>query len=310
MKIEERVDPDRGDHPVTVIHESADGELAKVVDEDRHAIGAMLVSMGAMTPTEVHAVLERQDADERLFGEIARDMGLVTSAQLDEGIAAQFNAPFLSADLTRSLSPTMVAAHRPSHPFVEQLRGLRRRLSREWFNAPHRRCLAVCGVGHGEGRTHVAANLAAVFAQRGDRVLLIDADLRRGQVQKLFRMPRSRGLAGILAGRSSKRPIKSITGLPGLSVLPSGPRPPNPSELLGTPVFARLLAHLSPRFSMIIIDTGAACESADGQLVADVAGAAIIVARSHQTAVEPLRRLGQDLLASGVHVPGVVYNDG
>jgi receptor protein-tyrosine kinase len=309
MKIEETHDDETVDHPVTVISETRAGELARVVDEDKHAIGAMLVGMGAMTPTEVQAVLERQDGDERLFGEIARDMGVVSRTQLDEGLAAQFNAPFLSADLTRSLSPNLVAAHRPNHPFVE-LRALRHRLSREWFDVPHRRCLAVCGVGRGEGRSHVAANLAALFAQRGERVLLIDADLRNSSLRSLFRIPRTRGLAGILAGRSSRRPIKSITAVPGLSVLPAGPCPPNPSELLAQPLFSRLLAHVGPRFGVVLIDTGAAGESGDAQMIAEAAGAAIIVARRDHTPVQALQRLAGDLTGHGVTVPGIVYNDG
>lgn len=310
MKIEEKHYPGEADHPVTVISESTEGELAKVVDEDKHAIGAMLTAAGAMTPTEVRAVLERQESDERLFGEIAREMGLVTTAQLEHGLAAQFNAPFMSRDLTRSLSPGVVAVHKPSHPFVEQLRGLRRQLAHQWFDAPHRRCLAVCGVGRGEGRSHVAANLAAVFAQRGDKVLLIDADLRHGAMRDLFHMPRSRGLAGILAGRSSRRPIRTITALPGLSVLSAGPTPPNPSELLGAPVFKRLLEHVSPRFGMVIIDTGATCESGDAQQVAEAAGAALIVARRDRTPMDALQRLTDELRRGGVSLPGVVFNDG
>jgi len=189
------------------------------------------------------------------------------------------------------------------------MRALRMQLSRRWFDEPERRCLAVCGVGNDEGRSYVASNLAAVFAQRGERVLLIDADLRRPVLRRLFRMPRSRGLSGLLAGRGSHRPIKAITAVPGLSVLPGGAAPPNPTELLEQRAFKQLLNELSQQFSVIILDTAAAAGSTDAQIVADAAGAAVLVARRDKTSTYSLQEFDASLRDCGVEVHGLIFNE-
>lgn len=295
------------DNPVTVISNS--GEVISMMDEQDGAIGSLLVDIGAMTPAEIERVLTKQSKSDKLFGEIAIGMGFVSRAQLDQALARQFNSPFLPVDQTQSISSRVVAAHAPRSPFVESMRALRMQLGRRWFDESDRRCLAVCGVGNDEGRSYVAANLATVFAQRGERVLLIDADLRRPMMRRLFRMPRSRGLSGLLAGRGSQRPIKSITAVPGLSVLPGGAAPPNPTELLEQRAFKQLLTELSQQFSVIILDTAAAEGSTDAQVVAQAAGATVLVARKDKTSTLALQELDASLQDNDVLVHGLIFNE-
>lgn len=307
MRLDKDIIPGESDNPITVI--SNDTEVAPIVEDVDGTIGQLLVDQGAMTPAEVDKVLRQQKKSDKLFGEIAQSMGFITRAQLEQALARQFNSPFLPVEQTQSISSRVVAAHKPRSPFVEAMRALRMQLSRRWFDEPERRCLAVCGVGNDEGRSYVASNLAAVFAQRGERVLLIDADLRRPVMRRLFRMPRSRGLSGLLAGRGSHRPIKAITAVPGLSVLPGGAAPPNPTELLEQRAFKQLLTELSQQFSVIILDTAAAEGSTDAQVVADAAGAAVLVARRDKTSTYALQEFDASLRNSGVEVHGLIFNE-
>ncbi len=307
MRIEKEIIPGESDNPITVI--SNESQLAPIDEDVEGRIGQLLVDQGAMTPAEVDKVLKKQAKSDKLFGEIAQSMGFITRSQLEQALARQFNSPFLPVEQTQTISSRVVAAHKPRSEFVEAMRALRMQLSRRWFDEPDRRCLAVCGVGNDEGRSYVASNLAAVFAQRGERVLLIDADLRRPVLRRLFRMPRSRGLSGLLAGRGSHRPIKAITAVPGLSVLPGGAAPPNPTELLEQRAFKQLLNELSQQFSVIILDTAAAAGSTDAQIVADAAGAAVLVARRDKTSTYALQEFDASLRETGVEVHGLIFNE-
>ena len=307
MRIEKEIIPGESDNPITVI--SNESQLAAIDEDVEGRIGQLLVDQGAITPAEVDKVLKKQAKSDKLFGEIAQSMGFISRSQLDQALARQFNSPFLPVEQTQTISSRVVAAHKPRSEFVEAMRALRMQLSRRWFDEPERRCLAVCGVGNDEGRSYVASNLAAVFAQRGERVLLIDADLRRPVLRRLFRMPRSRGLSGLLAGRGSHRPIKAITAVPGLSVLPGGAAPPNPTELLEQRAFKQLLNELSQQFSVIILDTAAAAGSTDAQIVADAAGAAVLVARRDKTSTYSLQEFDASLRDCGVEVHGLIFNE-
>ncbi len=307
MRSDMNTDPGESDNPVTVAGTSLD--VTPIIDDVDGMIGSLLVDLGAMTPAEVERVLKKQSKSDKLFGEIAQSMGFVSRVQLDQALARQFNSPFLPLEQTQTISSRIVAAHQPRSPFVESMRALRMQLTRRWFDEPERRCLAICGVGNDEGRSYVAANLATVFAQRGERVLLIDADLRRPMLRRLFSMPRSRGLSGLLAGRGSHRPIKAIAAVPGLSVLPGGAAPPNPTELLEQRAFRQLLAELSQQFSVIILDTAAAEGSTDAQVVAQAAGSAVLVARRNKTPTYTLQELDASLRDNDVQVHGLIFND-
>ena len=108
-----------------------------------------------------------------------------------------------------------------------------------WFNPETRHnALAIMSPGAGEGRSFIAANLAIVFSQLGERTLLVDADLRTPSQQDLFKLGNNGGLSGLMANRVGSDAITRVPPLPGLYVLPAGAVPPNPQELLGRPAFA------------------------------------------------------------------------
>jgi receptor protein-tyrosine kinase len=170
----------------------------------------------------------------------------------------------------------------------------------------------VVSPAQGDGRSFLTANLAVVFAQQGQRTLIIDADLRanaeRGQ-QALFHLERSAGLSGILAGRGGMEQIKPVPGLPGLGVLPAGAVPPNPQELLGRTVFSKLLLKAANVFDVVLIDTPSGGDYADAEIIASRTGAAIMVARNNQSLVPHTTALAKRLQESSVTMVGSVLND-
>src|SRR6185295_31397 len=117
--------------------------------------------------------------------------------------------------------------------------------------------LTIVGTERGEGRSHLAANLAVVFSQLGERTLLIDADMRHPRQHELFKLPNKSGLSSMLAGRTERNEAQRIPAFLDLSVLPSGATPPNPVELLGRPVFTQMIEDYAGEYDVILLDTPA-----------------------------------------------------
>jgi capsular exopolysaccharide synthesis family protein len=169
--------------------------------------------------------------------------------------------------------------------------------------------VAITSPGRREGRSWLAANLAAVFAQIGERTLLIDADMRHPRQHELFNLSNAVGLSALLTGRAGKETACRIHPHLRLFVLPAGTLPPNPQELLGRPVFDLVLERFIDQFDVILIDTPAAAETADAQIVAKRAGAAIMLARQNVTRHSQLTAAMQSLTQTGVNVIGSVLNE-
>ena len=276
------------------------------------SMGDILVATGRLSPQDLQNILERQKRDKVAFGEAAVAMKLLTKDDIDFALSKQFDYAYLSPQ-DSSLSPDLVAAYKPFSRVGENLRAVRSQLMLRWFNGDTmNKVLAVVSPGAGDGRSFVAANLAIVFAQQGQRTLLIDGDLRAkpdaGQ-QALFKLGRSAGLSGILADRAGIEVAQLVPGLPGLAVLPAGAVPPNPQELLGRPAFGQLLLAATAQFDVVLIDTPAGSSFADAEIIAARAGAAIVVARANQSLVPQAVQLCKRLQDGGVALVGSVLND-
>ena len=169
--------------------------------------------------------------------------------------------------------------------------------------------LAIISPGVAEGRSFIAANLAIVFSQLGERTLLIDANLRAPRQHDLFRLGHSAGLSGMLAGRAIAEAVVRVPSLLGLSVLPAGVVPPNPQELLGRPAFIDTLQSISRDFDVIIIDTPAGEKYADAQTISVRAGAALMLSRNNRTSLKDVAQLSHSIQQSGATVIGSILND-
>ncbi|MBK7355822.1 MAG: chain length determinant protein tyrosine kinase EpsG [Propionivibrio sp.] len=273
------------------------------------SIGAVLIDAGRLSIFEAEQILRRQKEQGNRFGDAGIELGLLDAEDIRFALASQFEYPYLPAGDTR-LSGELVAAYAPSSPVVEQMRALRSQLMLRWLDVESRRkALAIVSPKHGEGRSFIAANLAIVFSQLGERTLLIDADLRTPRQHQLFKLGERTGLSGLLSGRASFDAVTRIPALLGLSVLPAGVVPPNPQELLGRPAFNEVLKTLSRDYDVIIIDTPAASDCADALTVAALAGSALPIARNDHSSMSELAELASSLQQSGTLLVGSVLND-
>lgn len=187
------------------------------------------------------------------------------------------------------------------------VRGLCRQLLDHWLQRG-RTLLPVVSAQRGEGRTYSAAQLAAGFAALGEKTLLIDADFRSPRQQGIFNIADRFGLSSVLSGRADLSVAAPVAGLTGLAVLPAGPVPPNPLELLSRPSFAALLAKAQQEYDVILIDTPPATEYADAQSIAFRAGDVMLVSRRDITRVEDTERAVKELSDASARIVGTLMN--
>ena len=274
-------------------------------------IGQLMVSAGLINPPEVERILAWARADGVRFGEAAVAHRLVTEAQLERVLARQFDYPVLEPGASR-VSAEVVAAFDAHNPLVADLRRLRARIRSAQLAAPPGsplKAFAVVSSGAGDGKTFVAANLAVTFAQTGQRTLLIDADLRRGRLHRLFGLDNRTGLSSMLNRRIEPGALQRVPGMPNLGIVTCGPSAPNPSELLSRDVFAHLLASFARAYDVIVLDTSGVAEEPDATLVAQHAGAALVLARKDRSAFDAVVELVGAGGVPQVPVLGSVLNE-
>lgn len=289
---------------------STSSEMTMPTRDRSRAFGAILVEQGRLSPTDAEEIQRFAGANGMRFGDAALRLKLLTQEDIDFAIAQQFNYPLLARGGEGGVADDVVAAYSPQSESVEPLRALRSELALRWFAEGAHKTLAIASPGRREGRSWIAANLAVVFAQIGERTLLIDADMRHPRQHELFRLRNSVGLSALLTGRAGKETACRIHPQLRLFVLPAGILPPNPQELLGRPVFDLVLERFNDQFDVILIDTPPVAECADAQIVAKRAGAALIVARRHFSRHTQLLETMQRLNQTGVNVIGSVVNEG
>jgi len=203
-----------------------------------------------------------------------------------------------------------VAMNQPYGMQAESFRAIRSQIMMRLFNEREdRRAIAVVSPDSGDGKTFFSANLAITLAQLGGRTLLVDADMRGPRQHQVFNIDNSAGLSGILSGRSEPKVIQQVTSMPSLFILPVGITPPNPLELVERPAFALLVRELLAKFDHVVVDTPAAIYGSDSAVIAARCGAALVVARQHNSRIGALQDLVASLGASTAKVAGVIVNE-
>ena len=202
----------------------------------------------------------------------------------------------------------LLAVARPDDDAVESLRSLRTTLHFALLNTP-RSSLLVTGPSQGIGKSFVSKNLAAVLAQSGKRVVVIDADLRKGHIHKEFGMPRDGGVSEYITGAIELSAIIRPSSVPNLSVVTTGRLAPNPSELLMHPRFEELLNQLHGLFDILIVDAPPVLAVSDAAIVGRLTGATLLVARAGRHPMGELEQTVKRLHQAGVPVKGFVFND-
>lgn len=280
----------------------------RVLARDDRRIGSILAEEGKLTVEDIERVMELQGAKGLRFGEAAQRLGLITEDDLRCAVAKQYDLPHLLPG-NESISSELVVAYEPFHPRAEELRTLRTQLLMRWSKAGVRhRMLVIASPGPREGRSYVAANLAVVFSQLGERTLLIDADLRTPRQHLIFNVPDRIGLTAVLSGRADRGAVAPVPEFGRLSLLPAGAPPPNPQELLSRPALGAFVQEMWSEFDVILFDTPAAKLYADAQNVAYRAGSAMMLARKDHTRLADTTGVIRELSDAGVHVLGTVFN--
>jgi len=202
----------------------------------------------------------------------------------------------------------LITYSRPRSQAAESFRAFRTSIVLSGSGAPQK-VILVTSAWPREGKTTVSANLALVMAQRGGRVLLIDADFRKPGLEQIFGIAPQAGLSSLIAGAAPmEEVIVASPQSPNLSIVPSGPMPPQPAELLGSQTMKEYLAQWRNEFDHIIIDTPACLSVTDAVLLSPEADQVILVARSGQTTKAALRRACDVLQQVNANVMGVVLN--
>lgn len=202
---------------------------------------------------------------------------------------------------------TLLSVAEPSELAVESLRSLRTSLHFAMLEARNN-VLMISSPTPGAGKSFVSSNLAAIIAQTGKRVLLIDADMRKGYLHRVLGLQPKHGLSDTLAARLKPAEVINHTQIRHLDFISCGFAAPNPSELLMHDNFNKMLTELSPQYDLVLIDTPPILAVTDATLVGRQAGTCLLVARFGLTTIKEIeackRRLGQN----GILIKGAIFN--
>lgn len=248
----------------------------------------------------------------RTWAGVARDADEIESATglpVYAGIPQSPKQEELEREARRTpdMSFRLLAALAPDDPAVEQLRGLRTMLHFALAEVD-RKVVAVTSPAPGAGKSFVCVNLAHLLAGAGWKVLLVDADLRCGQLHSHFGLAGEPGLAELIAGRASPEQAIRTTQFGNLSLLPAGRIPQHPAELLQSRNFQLVLEEASKRCDLVILDSPPALAVTDPVLVARHAGLTLLVIRAGQLPMSDILRAMKQFAQNSVRVEGIILN--
>ncbi|MEZ8125985.1 polysaccharide biosynthesis tyrosine autokinase [Vibrio splendidus] len=201
----------------------------------------------------------------------------------------------------------LLAESNPADLSVEALRGLRTSLHFAMLEAKNN-ILMISGPAPGIGKSFISTNFAAVAAKTGQKVLLIDADMRKGYLQQSFGVNWDNGLSDVLSSKQEFAQSIKTTPVENLDIITRGQVPPNPSELLMHPRFAELMEWASKEYDLVIVDTPPVLAVTDPSIVGAFAGTTLMVARYGQNTIKEIDVARNRFEQSGIEVKGVIFN--
>ncbi len=202
----------------------------------------------------------------------------------------------------------LISHFKPRSPISESFRSLRTNLE---LSLPDSKinAMVVTSGGAQEGKSTVISNLAITYAQLGLKVLLVDADMRKPMVNKLFRTPKKPGLANLITKRTELDKAINKTEIDNLDVIPAGTLPPNPSELLGSDNMKELFKELTDRYDKIFFDAPPLMAVTDAAILGALTDGVLLVTRAGVAQNEVVAHLRQEMGNSNIKILGTVLND-
>jgi len=203
-----------------------------------------------------------------------------TKIQSRKDIESATNVPVLGSIGHNSEQTDLPVIEKPKSSLAESFRGLRANL-KFLLKDTGKQVIAISSTVSGEGKTFCATNLAAIIAMAGKKTVLVGLDLRQPKIHRLFNLENDTGLSTYLIGRSTAEEIIHPTGIENLTVVNSGPIPPNPGELIGSEKLAELLGQLRKKFDYIVLDTPPMAIVSDAMLLKELADIYLFVVRQN-----------------------------
>jgi len=242
---------------------------------------------------------------------------LDNTIKVPEEVEKHLNIPFLGStplfstknkwNIRGDTSPELIAFNYPKSTASESYRGIRTSIL---FSSAESvpQTILITGVGPQEGKTITTANLAVTMAQADSKIVILDCDMRRANVHKVFGTANDHGISNLLVGNSNMREAIHHTRIPNLDVIPCGPIPPNPSELLGSTRMKTLLNSLRKHYAHILIDSPPSIAVTDAVVLSKSVDGVILVIRAGYTAKEIIKSGITQFGAVGTHILGAVLN--
>lgn len=279
------------------------GNVKKVSNGD--SIGKILLNFQKINESDIERIIDLQEKEGLYFGEAAIKLGLADKEDVDLAVAYQFAYPYLSRN-QNTLSREIIAAYTPLAPRVEALRSVRTALL---LSGAGKSLKSICVVGcsEGDGKTFMGVNLAVLFAQLGQKTLLVDFNLRTPKIHSLFQLKNSHGISTLLIDRSTVDEAIQPTPFEKLNILPSGPPPPNPQELIARKA-SQIIRTLKETYEICIVNTTSLDRADDASLLSTFVDGVFIVALQGKTRKNELERAMRLLEGAEAKILGAVLN--
>ena len=234
-------------------------------------------------------------------------INVYASVPISEAIAKRNVQSFRRKKKMENGNGHFLIAENPADLAIEAIRGLRTSLHFAMMEARNN-VLMISGASPNAGKTFISSNLAAIIAQAGQKVLLIDMDMRKGYTHKLFNLNNDNGLSDILSGRTEiQNAIKNVS-VAGIDYISRGISPPNPAELLMHHRLGGLIDWASQNYDIVILDTPPILAVTDAAIIGHYAGTTLLIARFEENTVKEIEVSFKRFEQSGVIVKGCILN--
>lgn len=265
-------------------------------------LGGMLAIAVVLVRAALHKGVESPDEVEALGLSVYASIPMSDwQAEMDVKLKAKKHKSKLQ------LHETLLAESNPADLAIEALRGLRTSMHFAMMEAKNN-VVMISGPAPGIGKSFVSVNFASVIAKTGQKVLLVDGDMRKGYMQKHFNLEWDNGLSDMLSGTLTTQDVIKSSGIENLDVITRGQIPPNPSELLMHSRFTDFVEWASSEYDLVLIDTPPVLAVTDPSIVGAVAGTTLMVGRFGQNTAKEIDVARQRFESAGVEVKGFILN--